>query len=382
MRGISSLVRLFCGVTLSLFLFFVGSCGNSASQSFDKFAGDTVAIDYARLLHIVECDSFTIVDIKNPWGSGLLHRFLLVPREYNMPKEMPNGTILRTPLDNLLVLSSVHANLLNGLNVADAVGGVCDSRYMLSAFVHEGIANGSVVDCGSSLNVNVEKVVQLSPSAIFVLPFENGGYGKLDNLPFPIVECAEYMEHSPLAAAEWMRFYGRLVGRAAYSDSLFRAVCNNYHELCSLADSVEKRPSLMCELKSSSAWYVPAGESTMGNLYAAAGAEYLFAHNDGSGSLPLSFETVLNRAANADVWLVKYNSESEKTYSSLLADFSGYAHFKPFKERNIYVCNTARKPFYEDTPFRPDVLLRELIAIFHPHLLPSYQLKYYEKMSE
>lgn len=375
-------VRNLAVLPFILLALVLGGCGAAVSYDDDNIQGDTIAMHHARLLQLVECDSFTIADIKNPWGSGQLCRYLLVPRERPLPRNLPHGTVLRTPLENMLVFSTVHVNLLNSLGASAAIGGVCDSRYMLSSYIKEGVVVGSIVDCGSSLNVDVERVVQLSPSAILVLPFENGGYGKIESLPYPIVECAEYMESSPLAAAEWMRFYGRLVGCAATADSLFMAVCDKFEELRLLVSETKWGPSLMCELKSNSAWYVPAGESTMGQMYRIAGADYLFAHCAGSGSVPLSFETVLNRAANADMWLIKYNSDTDKTYSSLLADFGGYAHFRPFKERAVYVCNTGKKPFYEDTPFRPDLLLRELIAIFHPHLLPTYELRYYEKMQE
>lgn len=375
-------VKMFLFLFLSMLFFAAVGCSGVSSRGVAPVEGDTIAMRHARLLQLVDCDSFVVADIKNPWGSGLLHRYLLVPRDASLPQNMPQGTLLRTPLDNMLVFSTVHVSLLHSLGAAAAVGGVCDSRYMLSPFIHKKIAEGSVVDCGSSRNVDVERVVQLSPSAIMVLPFENGGYGKVENLPYPVVECAEYMEHSPLAAAEWVRFYGRLVGRASVADSLFAVVCENFDALRSVVAAVEERKKLMCELKSSSAWYVPAGESTMGQMYEMAGADYLFSSCSGSGSVPLSFETVLSRAANADVWLLKYNSEGEKSYSSLLADFGGYAHFKPFKEREIYVCNARRKPFFEDTSFRPDYLLRELIALLYPHLLPSYKLRYYEKMQE
>lgn len=367
---------------MALLAAWASGCGRPASQTRGDIQGDTIPLRYARLLQLIDCDSFTVVDVKNPWGRGLLQRYLLVPREAPVPRNLPHGTVLRTPLDNMLVFSTVHAHLLHTLDASAAIGGVCDSRYMLSPFVREGVARGTIVDCGSTLNVDVERVVQLSPSAILVLPFENGGYGKIESLPYPVVECAEYMESSPLAAAEWVRFYGRLVGRASAADSLFAAVCGNFEQMRSLVTDTLRRPSLLCELKSNSAWYMPAGGSTMGQMYQMAGAHYLFSHCEGSGSVPLSFETVLNRAANADLWLIKYNSDSDKSYSSLLADFSGYAHLKPFKERNVYACNTGKKPFYEETPFRPDLLLRELVALFYPQLLPSYKLRYYEKLQE
>lgn len=374
--------RLFrCSVAILCFPLLI-ACGNSVSTMQNAVVGDTLKMSHAHLLQIVECDSFTLVDIKNPWKEGLLHRYLLVPKETNIPANMPQGTLLRTPLDNLLLFSSVHASLLQDLGEMNAVKGVCDSRYMLLPAVHEKIAQGVIEDCGSTLNIDVEKVVQISPEAIMVLPFENGGYGKIDKLSFPVVECVEYMEHSPLAAAEWMRFYGRLVGKAPLADSLFSTVKNRFYTLRALVDTCANRPTLMCELKSSSAWYMPAAQSTMGQMYKTAGAHYLFDDNNGSGSLPLSYETVLSRAVNADLWLFKYNSSKDKTYTSLVSEFSGYSHFKPFKTKSIYVCNTGKKPFYEETPFHPDLLLSDLIAIFHPLLLPEHKLRYYEKMQE
>lgn len=365
-----------------LLLCFNISC--SAGSGIDGgVKGDSLDMRYSSLLSIVECDGYTIADVANPWSGGLMHRYILVDRDSVVLPHIPQGTLLRTPLDSMLVFSTVHARLIQDLGRCDAISGVCEPQYMTQSFIKEGLENGSIVDCGSSLNINVERVVQLSPQAVWVLPYENGGYGNLEKLPFPLIECVEYMENSPLGGAEWMRFYGRLLGCAARADSLFDVVCNNYEALRdSVADIVTVRPTLMCELKSSSAWYMPGGNSTMGLLYKDAGADYLFGDNDNCGSLPLSFESVLARAADADVWLVKYGATEDKSYASLKAEFGGYAHFRPFKERNIYGCNVSSKPFYEDTPFRPDVLLRELVAIFHSHIVPDTKLHYYEKMEE
>ena len=188
------------------------------------------------------------------------------------------------------------------------------------------------------------------------------------------------MESSPLGCAEWMRFYGRLFGLATKSDSLFWAVCNEYESLRNVAKDVGTRPKLMCELKSSSAWYVPCGGSTMGRMYADAGADYLFSAYGGSGSVPLSYEVVLDKAADADVWLFKYNSDIDRTYASLLSDFAGYSHFKPFRQRDIYACNTRYRHLFEETSFHPERLLKDLVAILHPQILPNHTLRYYEKM--
>lgn len=124
--------------------------------------------------------------------------------------------------------------------------------------------------------------------------------------------------------------------------------------------------SVVSELKSGSAWYVPGGRSTMGRLFNDACGRYVFAEDKHSGSIPLAFETVFDKAGDADVWIIKYNRDRDMSYSDLKADYIGYTGFKAFKTRNIYGCNTAKVPFYEETPFRPDYLLADLIQILHP----------------
>lgn len=359
-----------CAISL-----FLCSCGGGENGMVE---GKKVAMHHSVLLDIVDCDGYTVVDVKNPWGKGLLKRYILVPDTCDIPQI--RGTVLRTPLQRAVVFSGVHASLFEELGALPVVAGVCDKRYIYSKGVQKGLKQGVVTDCGSSLNVNSEAVVQVNPDAIFVLPYENGGYGKLDNMPYPLVECADYMETSPLGCAEWIRFYGRLVGRAAESDSVYNAVRKEYEALCRLVDGVQERPALICELKSSSAWYVPGGNSTMGQMYNDAGADYLFTDCGKNGSVPLSYEVVLDRGSDADIWLFKYNASEDKTKASLLADFSGYSHFRPFKEGNIYACNTHRNNIFEEISFHPERLLKELVALFHPSLIPGYKPLYYEKI--
>ena len=370
----------FCALSLLAVMsacLLIMSCGNDNQG---KVEGVSLEMRHSSLLEIVECDGYTVVDVKNPWGNGLLKRYLLVPDSCDVPVGMPRGTLLRIPLQRTIVFSGVHASLFEELGALPVVTGVCDSRYIYSKGVQKGLEQGTVADCGSSLNVTSEVVVQVNPDAIFVLPYENGGYGKLDNMPYPLVECADYMETSPLGCAEWMRFYGRLIGRAAESDSIYETVCKEYESLCLLVENVQERPGLMCELKSSSAWYVPAGKSTMGQMYNDAGADYLFADCGEKGSVPLSYEVVLDRAVEADIWLFKYNALEDKTKMSLLADFSGYSLFKPFRDGNVYACNAHRNNIFEEISFHPERLLKELVALFHPSLLPGYKSVYYEKI--
>ena len=359
------------------------SCGRVVPTATFAVGGDTLPMRHSSLLQMVECDGYTLVNVKNPWkADAFLHRYMLLPKDC-ADVSVPQGvTLLRTPLDNQLVFATLHAQLFVTLGCVDAISGVCDARYMSVPQVCENVAGGKIVDCGSSMDINLERLLALAPEAAWVIPYKNGGYGKMERVNVPLVECVDYMESSPLACAEWVRFYGRLLGVSSRADSLFSAVCDKYESVKARVDSCATRPRLMCELKSGSAWYMPGGCSTMGQLYSDAGADYLFGSNDNSGSVPYSFETVLARADSADVWLVKYGADKDKSYSSLEQEFSGYTLLRPFRERRIFACNVSSKRFYEETPFRPDILLEELACLLHPELNDDYKFRYYEKMQE
>ena len=245
----------------------------------------------------------------------------------------------------------------------------------------EGCADGTLVDCGDGMNPLVEKIIDAGADAILLSPFENsGGYGRLEDVGIPLIECAEYMEQSPLARAEWMRFYGMLYGKEHEADSLFALVDSSYHALKTLAATSHISRTVLMDKQTGSVWYVPGGRSTIGRMLDDAGARYPFAQDEHSGSLPLPFETVLERSGDADVWLFRYDSQRPITRQQLLAEQPGYSQLRPVREGELYGCNVATSMFYEESPFRPDLLLQDFIQILHPDLQGLPPLRYYKKL--
>jgi iron complex transport system substrate-binding protein len=306
-----------------------------------------------------------------------------VDKDKEVPQNLPEGIIVRTPLSKALVYTATHCNLIHELGAVKSIGGICEIQYIKVPEIVEGCKNGTIVNAGEGTNPDIEKIIDLHPDALLLSPYENsGGHGQVEKLKIPIIECADYMETSALGSAEWIRFFGMLFGCEAKADSIFADVEKNYNELKQLATQQAKKPKLMCEWKSGSAWYVPGGRSTTGKLYADAGADYAFAHYPNSGAVPLSFETVFDKAQDADIWLMKYNKANDRTMTSMREDYAPYAQFKAYKQKQVYGCNTAYKRYYEDFPFHPDRVLKELIKIFHPSLLPEYELKYFDKLME
>ena len=363
----------------------LSACGGGSKTSSLQAEGDTIRMKYSSLLQIVKHADYTVVTIRNPWDTlKVLHTYLLADREKPLPEHLPEGTVVRTPLQKSVIYSSVHCSLWSELDELKGIGGVCGLEYIKLPQIQEGCRNGSIVNVGNSMNPDIERIIDLRPDAILLSPFENsGGYGRVGKLNIPIIECADYMETSALGRAEWMRLYGLLLGKEAQADSLFAGIEKEYLTLTQQVKSQNlKRPTVISEMKNSSAWYIPGGNSTMGRLYQDAGADYVFASLSNSGSVPLAFETVFDRGGNADIWLIKYNQPQDKTFSELERDYAPYARFKAFQDRKVYGCNTNHVPFYEESPFHPELLLKDLIKIFHPELLPDYDLKYFSNLAE
>ncbi|WP_418696431.1 ABC transporter substrate-binding protein [Bacteroides sp.] len=363
---------------------FLSSCGGRSKTAFALTQGDTIPLRYADNLTLVAYPDYTVATLRNPWDTlKTLHTYVLVPAAEPLPEHLPEGTVVRTPLSKSVVYSSVHCGLVYKLGAFSSIGGICDLKYIKLPAVQAAVANGTITDCGDGMNPDMEKIIDLHPDAILLSPFENsGGYGRIEKLNIPIIECADYMETSALGRAEWMRFYGLLFGATAKADSLFAEVDSCYQLLKMRAALSSVSLSIVSELKSGSAWYVPGGRSTMGRLFRDACGRYVFADDRHSGSVPLAFETVFDKAGDADVWTIKYNRDRDMTYSDLKADYIGYTGFKAFKEQNVYGCNTAKVPFYEETPFRPDYLLADLIQILHPEIGDLGGLRYFCKLKE
>lgn len=357
---------------------WLSSCGRQTDGL--QEGGDTVTFRYSSLLTVVRYDGYTVATIRNPWKEGrVLHTYVLVPRHHPLPHSLPEGTLIRTPIQRACVFTTVHCSLFTSLGVENRIVGVADLKYIKIPAIHQRVSAGEIVDCGNGLSPVVEKMMELKPEVILLSPFENsGGYGKVEELDVPLVECAEYMETSPLARAEWMRFYGMLLGEERQTDSLFAVVDSCYQSLKLRAQEAGKGRSVLIDKMVGSVWYVPGGQSTIGQMIQDAGGRYPWAGDTHSGSLSLPFETVLERGAGSEVWLYRYSSDHTMSLQELLNEYTGYRQLSAFSRRQVYGCNVERSLFYEQTPFRPDYLLSDFIRICHPDLPNLPPLRYYE----
>lgn len=372
--------KLLC---LCLAAFFLAACTGNKKPVAPESGGVPVAVDYAEGFAVSRFDTYTLLTVNNPWDpSEPLHRYILVPKNRPLPHPLPQGTLVRTPLERLACLYTTHAGMLEALGQLQTVQAVAEPQYMTLPYIREGVAAGTIADLGRASAPDIEKLLDIRPEAVIVTPFQHAGYGKLEKTGIPLLECPEYMENTPLGRLEWIKFLAAFLEKGPEAAAFFDRIAGQYREVQSIASKVEARPTVMTETKYGNTWYVPAGGSYMARLYADAGADYLWSDTPGSGSIALNFEAVYNHAETAAYWVIKKNSPHDTTYEELKAEYEPYAHFQAWKKKRIILCNTGKVPFYEKGTLEPHILLCDLVKAFHPELLPHYTPTYYFPMQD
>lgn len=364
---------------LLICLIFLCACGNAKKEN---APANNNLISDASLLQIEKKTDYTKVTILDPWNKGkILHDYILVPKGKNIPSKLPTGTVVRTPITSALVYSSVHANVIKELGKIKAISGVCDAEYFKIPEISEGIKSGTVGNAGSSMAPAIEKIIDINPDIIILSPFQNGGYGTLATLNIPILECADYMEDSPIGRAEWIKLFGLLFDSEEKAETIFANTKKEYEATKIAVRKASNLPKVITENVNSGVWFVPGGDSYMAHIIMDSGAIYPWSDNTETGSLQLDFAQVLNKAHDADYWLIK--SSTIKTYSDLKRDYNLNDKFDAFKNKKIWVCDTQETALYEEFPFHPDLLLKEFAAIFHPNIIgKDYKYRYYKPLSE
>ncbi len=239
------------------------------------------------------------------------------------------------------------------------------------------LGEGSTQRIGIEGNFDNEVILNIAPDLILISPFKRGGYDALRDVGTPLLPHFGYKEPTPLGQAEWIRCVGLLMGDEERADSLFNAIETRYNALCALTEQVERRPTVFSGELRGGNWYAVGGRSFLAQLFRDAGADYFLRDDPRSGGVTLDFEQVYTAAANADYWRILNSFESTFTYDALRDEDERYTDFRAWKSHGVIYCNLRETPFYEATPMQPDVVLADLIKVFHPELVADHRPVYY-----
>lgn len=370
-------------ILLSFSLLFSCTGKNGKTEDRTTSTTDTLKLHYAEGFAIRYFDQYKEVIVYSPWVKGTEYaRYYLVSD--TKIKTPTDGTKIQVPLKTLAATSVTQFEFLSLLGEINTITGVCSPKIIYNQKINERVGEGKITDLGDAFSINVEKTLQLNPGAVMMSGYkQNDPYAvRVSQSGIPVIFNNEWMETSLLARAEWIKFVAVFYDKEKLADSIFNSVEKHYTEIRDKAKLIKFKPAVMAGSDFRGTWYMPAGRSYMGKLFADAGASYFYAGDTTTGSLPLNIETVLKNFSKTDYWLnCNFNSIND-----LVKADSKNAFFQPVKNGQVYNFNKRMLPstandFWESAVARPDLLLSDVIAILHPDILPGYKLVYSEKLS-
>lgn len=338
-------------------------------------------LNYAQGFQVKDLtNGIRLIDIQDPQAEeSTAWHFALVPKQlasFDVPQDY---TVVRTPIDKAICMTMLQLADFIALNALNNVSGITSIKNLFNENVLQLVNDGKIQQIGSEGDFDAEVVMAANPDVIFISPFKRGGYEAIKNTGITLVPHLGYKELHPLGQAEWLKFIGLFIGQEKQANSLFENICQRYDHIKEMASKAEHHPTVLSGEMHGGNWYAVGGKSFLAQIFADAGADYVLKDDPNSGGVNIEFEKLYAMAANADYWRILNSFPGEFSYDALKASEPRNELFKAFKEHQVIYCNMKRSPYYEKAPVEPDILLSDLVYVFHPEVLPAdYQPTYYK----
>lgn len=362
----------------ALVLVMVVSCGGKGSAEVSETTDSTMHLSYAKGFRVAYKPGYKKLEVMRQSDGEVIERYYLVR---DAAVEVPaDGERITIPLRRIAVGSNTLFEMLSMMGCLESVVGVCSPQWVYNDTIRKWSAEGRLADLGDSFSLNLERLIYLRPDVLFVSGYSDGqqdGNKRVMQTGVTVVANREWQESSLLARAEWVKFMSLFFDKEQEAASLFDSIVARCNSLTDKVDSLQQRPNVMLGSGYKGTWYVPSGRSYMSELVALSGGAYAFANDTSYESLPLSFEQVMYRFSESDVWI----GAPTNNYAQLVQMDERYAMFRPYKQKRVYsfaarTTQDGGNDFWESAVMRPDVVIADLITIFHPTLLPEHSLVY------
>ncbi|MFL1011227.1 ABC transporter substrate-binding protein [Flavisericum labens] len=366
-----------------------GCKSEPSKQLKEDILATNLNLKYAKGFSVKDFGTYKILTVEKPWPEAKTnYRFALLKSGYDAKfwsteKGRFDG-IIELPVKKIVVTSTTHLPALNLLEETETLAGFPGVDYISSKKFRERVNNKTIRELGKNEGLNTEVLLELNPNVVigFGIDGNNRSLETIKTSGVPVIFNGDWVEESPLAKAEWIKFFGALYNKEKEADSIFNHIESNYLKAKKLATNLKKKPTALSGAMHNDVWYLPNGTSTEAQLFKDAGIDYLWKNSKGTGSLKLNFESVFVKAKSADIWVNPSN------YSSLQALKNGNEHhsmFDAFKNKRVYsFTNTTGDSggvlYYELGMTRPDLVLKDLIKICHPGLLENYKPKFFKPL--
>ena len=370
---ISNLALILCFSALSIY-----SCSEKEVKK--KQENKISTIKYAQGFDILKNNKETKLIIKMPYPGASSETVYTIVSE-----KTSNKNELKTPLNSIVVTSTTHIPNLELLNVENKLVGFPNTDFISSKKTRELINENKVKELGHPEHINTESLLDLNPDLVvgFSINSNNKMFTTIEKMGIPVVFNGAWLEETPLGRAEWIKMFGVLFNKEKEADSIFKNIENNYLSAQKIALKSANKPTIICGGLFKEVWYTPAGNSFEAAFLKDANTDYIWKNTEGKGSLSLNIETLFEKGKDADIWLSPgiYNNLNDLKKDNIVS-----TKMKSFNTKMVYSYNNTMGEtggiwYFELAPTRPDLVLKDLIKIAHPELLPNYQFTFYEKLN-
>jgi iron complex transport system substrate-binding protein len=365
------------------------ACKGPFIRNAAQLNNDTVLIDvkYARGFSIEDFGNYMMLNVFNPWQNlnNKKLSYLLYEKGTSLPQAVNYDVAIQVPVKRVICMSTTHIAMIGALGETGSIAGISGKQYINDSVVGAGIESGEIPDIGYEQSLNYEMILSIKPDMIFMYGVTGdvtATISRIQSFGIPVVLDAEYLENNPLARTEWIKFIACFYDKLEEGIVFFNQQEENYLNLQSLLSGISYKPYVMTGLPWKNTWWVPGGKSFASKLISDAGGRYIWENDTSDEALPLDIESVYDRAVQADIWI---NSGSASSLEEIINTDPRLALFRPYKESNIYNNNARLNPYggndyWESGVIYPGSILKDLISIFHPGILPGHVLVYYRKL--
>ena len=371
-------------LTLVIGLFLMAACKQvpAGQGAGDIDSVEVMLLAYAKGFQVKTLENgVRLVDVADPQTDEdrmpVSYHFALVQK--GTEAEVPEGyTKVEVPVERTLVMTMLQLSNFTALEALDVVKGITGTKNLFNKNIHQRVDDGRMVKIGMEGNFDTELILAANPEVIFISPFKRGGYDAIKETGVTLIPHLGYKEPHPLGQAEWVKYVALFIGKEKEADQLFEGVKERYLALAEKAAQTTERPTVFSGEMHGGNWFAVGGKNHLAQMFRDAGAEYIL-KDDNTGGVPMEYEQMYVTAANADYWRILNSYPGDFSYEALKSSEPRNELFKAFKERHVIYCNMKKTPYYEETPVRPDVVLEDLVAVFHPELVSSdYTPRYYQ----
>ncbi|SHI45362.1 ABC transporter substrate-binding protein [Flavobacterium haoranii] len=339
----------------------------------------------AEGISIAKYSNFSIVTIKNTFPEAVEnYSYVLHKKGVQIPDSLKKLTSIEVPVKKIIVTSTTHIPSIEMLNMENSIIAFPNTNYISSEKTRQLINSGKIREIGNNQSLNTEVILDLQPDVMvgFSVDGDMKTYKNLERLGQKIILNSDWTEKTPLGKAEWIKFFGALYDKDAEAEKIYSQIKNDYNQAKQLATNSKTLPTIMAGSIYEDQWFLPQGDSWAAYFLNEAHSNYLWKDSKGTGSLSLSFESVLDKAKDADFWIGPGQFTS---IEEILNANPNYTHFKAVRDKNVYSFSSKKGAtggviYYELAPNRPDLVLKDLIKILHPEVLPNYELYFFEKL--